>query len=198
MSDYFLIENSICLRAIHWNDRRFFLKWHNDPEIRKNIGGLIPFSEAEFKEACEMKERVNPPNIWFSICADGNVVGIAGIHQIKYIQRNAEVSILIGENIYRNKGFASDALKVLEKYSFYTLQMHRLYANVFSGNSPIIEVLAKCGWEREGLLRDAAFWNGKFRNVYIYSKINGSPVSDSESSECPVGIIVDLSTSSTS
>ncbi len=172
MKDYFFVDKDICLCPLHKEDKAVFLKWHNDSKIRNSIGGLIPFSEAEFLEACEMRERINPSSLWFSICDCGQIVGIVGIHQIKYIQRNAELSILIGEEENRKKGIATRIIKMIERYVFRDLQMHRLYANIFSDNKPSIRLVEKCGWEREGLLKDAAFWDGQYKNVIIFSKIN--------------------------
>lgn len=171
MNDFFFIDNDICLCPLHKKDKDVFLKWHNDSTIRNNIGGLIPFSETEFIEACEMRERINPSNLWFSIYACEQIVGIVGIHNIKYIQRNAELSILIGTEKNRKKGIATRIIKMMERYVFLDLQMHRLYAKIFSDNTPSIRLVEKCGWDREGLLRDAAFWNGQYRDVIIYSKI---------------------------
>ena len=172
MCDYFITEDNLSLRPIHKEDKNTFLKWHNDAELRKRIGGLVPFSEAEFKEACQMKERTNPPNIWFAICVSGRVVGISGLHQIKYLQRNAEVSIFIGEKSFRHRGIATKTIKMLEKYAFGSLQMHRIYAYVFVDNEPSVHLFYKCGWEKEGLLKDASYWNGKYRDVLLFSMID--------------------------
>ncbi len=171
MKNSFLVDNYICLCPLHKEDKDVFLKWYNDFTIRSCIGGLIPFSETEFMEACEMRERINPPGLWFSVHVCGQIVGIVGIHQIKYIQRNAELSILIGDEEHRKKGIATRIIKMIERYAFLDLQIHRLYANIFSDNTPSIRLVEKCGWDREGMLRDAAFWNGRFRDVVIYAKL---------------------------
>lgn len=172
MCDSFIIEDNLSLRPIHREDKNTFLKWHNDAELRKMIGGLVPFSEAEFIEVCQMKERTNPPNIWFAICVDGRVIGISGLHKIKYLQRNAEVSIFIGEKSFRNRGIATKTMKMLEDYAFGCLQMHRIYAYVFADNEPSVLFFNKCGWAKEGILKDASYWNGQYRDVLLFSMLN--------------------------
>ena len=171
MCNSFIFEGKTCLRPINNADKDIFIKWYNNIDIRKDIGGMIPFTEAEFMEACLMKQKINPPSIWFSVCVNGNVVGTAGLHQIKYIQRNSEISILIGEDKYRNKGIATSAIKLLNEYAFNNLQMHRLYACVFSDNKRSIGLFTKCGYKMEGTLKDAAYWNGVYRDVLIFGMV---------------------------
>ena len=171
MCDHFITGIEVSLRPIHSSDKYFFLKWYNDQDIRKNIGGIVPFSEGEFKAACEMIGKSAPSSLWFSISVDGHLVGISGLHQIRYLQRNAEISVLIGEAEFRNKGIATEVIGLLEKYSFDTLQLHRLYAHVFFDNPASIRLFEKCGWEQEGRLREAAFWDGRYRDVLVYGRV---------------------------
>ena len=168
----FISDGNISLRPIQEDDAGVFLQWHNDADIRRNIGGLIPFREREFLEAGRMMNMTNPSSIWFIVCVDGNPVGITGLHRIKYIQRNAELSILIGKKEYRNKGIAKSTIKMMEKYAFNSLQIHRLYAYVFADNKPSTWLFIKCGWVKEGILRDAAFWDGEYKDFLLFSRID--------------------------
>lgn len=168
----FISDGNISLRPLLEEDAGFFLQWHNDSKIRKSMGGLIPFTEREFREAGQMINLANPSSIWLVICVDGNPIGITGLHRIKYIQRNAELSILIGKMEYRNKGVAQSTVKMMEKYAFDSLQLHRLYSYVFADNKPSSRLFIKCGWVKEGLLRDAAFWDGEYRDFLLFSRID--------------------------
>lgn len=168
----FFTKDNIHLGLLNIEDKDTFLNWYNDPLIRENIGGMIPFSENEFLEAYQMKQRLNPPNLWFSIFLDKQLIGISGLHQIKYIQRNAEISILIGRQEFRGKNIASKVIDMMADYSFNYLQMHRLYAYVFSDNTPSMQLFLKLNWCKEGRLREAAYWNGKFRDIIVFGKLN--------------------------
>jgi len=44
------------------------------------------------------------------------------------------------------------------------------------GNTASERVLKKCGFEREGLLRDVHFYKGRFQDQYLYARINTSMV----------------------
>lgn len=172
MEKYFIRDGSIGLRSIREDDHEAFLCWHDDSSIREKIGGIFPFSNNTFRAICYSYNESYPSNIWFAVCDDDKLIGIAGLHDIKYIQRNAELAILIGEKKDRYKGKGSTILKLVEEYAFGTLNLHRLYAYVYGDNICALHFFEKCFWEREGILKDASFWNHCFRNVEIWAKLS--------------------------
>lgn len=172
MNNYFIIEDGIGLRSIQKEDRTAFLFWHNNSDMRDMIGGIFPFTENTFREICASGNENYPSDMWFAICVNNELAGIAGFHSIKYIQRNAELALFIGEQNNRNKGIGSKTLKLLEEYAFNTLNLHRLYVNVYSDNLIAHKFFQKNQWQEEGILREASYWKNCFRNVVIYAKLN--------------------------
>lgn len=172
IDNYFIRDGSIGLRSILKVDSEVFICWHNDSSMREKIGGIFPFSENTFKEICNSYNELYPADIWFAICDEDRLIGIAGLHNIKYIQKNAELAILIGEEKNRCKGMGSKILKMIEEYAFGTLNLHRLYAYVYDSNIFAIHFFEKCFWKKEGTLKEASFWNHRFRNVEIWAKLN--------------------------
>lgn len=172
MDNYFIRDGKIGLRSIREDDREAFLCWHDDSGIRKNIGGIFPFSENTFQAICRSYNEPYPSDVWFAVCDGDKLIGIAGLHSIKYIQRNAELAILIGEKQERNKGKGNMILKLVEKYAFGTLNLHRLYAYIYDDNLCALHFFEKCLWEREGIMKDASFWNHRFRNIEIWAKLS--------------------------
>ena len=130
----FLQKDDLILRAVSKDDGESFLKWHNDPLLRDVIGGSFPFTSHTFQEICNSAKADAPPNIWFSIVIGNNLIGIAGLHRIRYIQGNAEISLLIGDPNCRGKGFGLTALELLVDYAFSCLRLHRVYAQILSDN----------------------------------------------------------------
>ncbi|HIX59482.1 MAG TPA: GNAT family N-acetyltransferase [Candidatus Blautia gallistercoris] len=173
MRDYFLKQDAIGLRGIRKEDQETFLNWHNDSELREKIGGIFPFTEGMFEQICRGNMEDHPADVWFAICRNDRLIGIAGLHSIKYIQRNAELSLLIGNPEERRRGSGSLSLQLIEVYAFKTLQMHRLYARVYGDNQGAQRFLKKCHWRQEGILREASFWKNRFRDVEIWAKLEG-------------------------
>lgn len=170
MEAYFIYSGAIGLRHLNLEDGEAFLRWHNDYELRGCIGGIFPFGSNTFKEICQSGDEQYPYNVWFAVCESGRLIGIAGLHSIKYVQRNAELSILIGEKEDRRKGRGGTVLTLLEEYAFGMLGLHRLYALVYSDNYPAMDFFKKSGWEMEGILKEAAYWEHQFRNVAVWAK----------------------------
>ena len=110
MKDYFIERENIGLRPINVKDKYEFIKWHNDEDMRERIGGIFPFNEASFNEIVSLGFEEYPKNIWFSICRNKKLIGIAGLHNIKYVQKNAECAIFIGKGEERQQKNGSLAL----------------------------------------------------------------------------------------
>lgn len=170
----FLKGGRITLRSISPEDKKLFLIWHNDPEMRNDIGGVFPFTEHDYIAICNASGIEMPLNVWFAVCLDDSLIGIAGLHNIKYIQRNAEIALLIGDSKYRNKGYGTCILELLVGYAFHTLNLHRVYEIIFSENIPSIHLAEKCSFVREGILHEANYWNGVYRDVVLYARLNPS------------------------
>lgn len=172
MDGYFIRRDEIGLRCVMPEDGENFLRWHNDPVMRERIGGIFPIDRDTFRKICCSYGERKPSDIWFAISKKDELIGIAGLHSVKYIQRNAEVAILIGEEMHRQKGVGQEAMDLIVEYAFGTLAMHRLYALVYGDNIPAICFFDKCGWSREGVLKEASYWNYRFRDIVVWALIN--------------------------
>ena len=170
MSYYFIKKGNIGLRQICVDDKEKFLYWHNNAEMRRRIGGIFPFDETIFYKICSDSIGEQPSDIWFAICKEERLIGIAGLHSIKYIQRNAEVALLL-DFIEQNQGIGSTVLTMMEEYAFGELNLHRLYAFVYSDNQIAKKFFQTNEWNKEGELVDASYWNYQFRNVLIFAKL---------------------------
>lgn len=172
MDIYFIRHNEIGLRVIMPADGENFLRWHNDKATRERIGGIFPFNNELFRKICSSYGEQQPSDIWFAITKNDELVGIAGLHSVKYYQRNAEIAILIGEEGHRRKGVGREAIELIVEYAFGTLALHRLFALVYADNTPAIHFFNTIGWSKEGLLKEASYWNYGFRDIVVWAKIN--------------------------
>lgn len=79
---------------------------------------------------------------------------------------------------YTGKGYMREALSAFMEYAFNEMKIHRAEAYVRTGNLGSIRVLEECGFHREGTLRHAAYFEGTFRDLYLFSRLktDASPV----------------------
>lgn len=101
----------------------------------------------------------------------GKLAGGITLGNIRHgVSQSAHVGYWIGER-YAGRGLMTDAVKVLARFAFDTLRLHRIEAACIPGNVRSIRVLEKAGFRREGLLRSYIRINGFWQDHYLYARI---------------------------
>ena len=99
------------------------------------------------------------------------LVGVISMTPGRDVNRgSAEVGYFIGEQ-YWNKGYATEALKMLPTIARLNFGLIRLYATVFDFNQPSMRVLEKAGFTKEGILKSSAIKNGKVIDEHLYALV---------------------------
>ena len=92
---------------------------------------------------------------------DDRVVGDAGLWDIDTHHRRAHVGLaLLPEE--RQRGFGLDTVRVLCRYGFSILGLHRLQIETNATNAAMLATAQRAGFTVEGTLRDAAWVAGRF------------------------------------
>lgn len=74
---------------------------------------------------------------------------------------------------FRGRKLACDVVRVLCRYGFDILGLHRLQVDTLSDNLPMIRVAEQAGFQREGTLRRSAWVNGAFADEVILGLVAG-------------------------
>lgn len=107
--------------------------------------------------------------------ATGQLLGGITLGNIRLgVARSGHIGYWIGEK-YAGRGYMLDALELLAKHAFGTMQLHRIEAACIPGNRRSIRVLEKAGFTREGLLRSYLKINGGWQDHYLYALIADDP-----------------------
>lgn len=61
-----------------------------------------------------------------------------------------------------NRGYGTEAMQLAVAHGFTELKLHRIALEVYAFNPRAIRVYEKVGFQREGILRDALFWDGEY------------------------------------
>jgi ribosomal-protein-alanine N-acetyltransferase len=101
------------------------------------------------------------------------LIGAVGLEKINLEYSHAEIGYWIGVPFW-NKGFGTEAVKTVVAYGFFTLGLHRIYAQIMSNNPGSAKVLTKCGFSREGTLRDHVRKQEKFVDIEVYGILHES------------------------
>lgn len=70
---------------------------------------------------------------------------------------------------YWRKGIMTEALEIVIRFGFRTLKVNRLQALVMPGNEASAGLLDKLGFTEEGLLREFAFFKGRYQDLHCFS-----------------------------
>ncbi len=161
------------LRAIEKNDIDRFISWLNDPQVREGIAIFLPLSryeEEKWFETTMAKPATEHPMVIEIHSGDNWIpIGDCGFFEIDWRNRFGELGIFIGEKEYWNQGYGSEAVKLLLKHGFNTLNLNRIFLRVFEDNKRAIRAYEKTGFVHEGRLRSAQFKDGKYIDVLFMS-----------------------------
>ncbi len=171
----------IRFRAIDRNDLPTFLDWINDPEVRKGIGIYLPFSMADEEDWFEgmRKHPADEHNLAIEVhepAGEGGkeswkMIGSCGFFNLDGRIRSSEFGIMIGDKSYWNKGFGTEAVRLLVQHGFNTLNLNRIYLRVLENNPRAIRAYEKAGFKHEGRQRQAEFKDGKYVDLLVMSTL---------------------------
>jgi RimJ/RimL family protein N-acetyltransferase len=157
------------IRAIEKSDIAEIMKWINDPEVKSNLLMRYPVSQYQEERWIETALAAdNQRNKTFALeTKDGVYLGGIGLHKIDWENSNAEVGIVIGKKEYWNKGYGTDAMLAILDFGFNQMNLHRIYLRVFEFNQRGIRSYEKCGFQKEGVLRQDRYRQGRYYNTII-------------------------------
>jgi RimJ/RimL family protein N-acetyltransferase len=85
--------------------------------------------------------------------ADDRLIGFIGLSGFDWAARSAWVAIGIGERAYWGQGLGSEAMRLMQRYAFESLNLNRINLTVFGYNQRAIRSYVKCGFQEEGRAR---------------------------------------------
>ena len=169
-----LKDGKVRLRPLRYADREILANLANNKKIWNNVRDMFPhpYTLAEADKFLDMV-KLQEPLITFAIEYEFQFCGVIGMVLQKDVYRkSAEIGYWIGEPFW-GKGITTKALSLATQYAFETLELERLFANIFEGNEASKKVLEKCGFQLEGIGRKAVFKNNRFLDEWRYGKLKG-------------------------
>jgi RimJ/RimL family protein N-acetyltransferase len=162
----------VYLRPAEHADLPRFVRWFADAETSRGLLLRAPFSEAmEEQWFADMVGRQGKTDYHFVICrlTDDEPIGTAGLHDLDFVNGNAEFGISIGEKSEWNQGYGTDALHAICDFGFGELRLHRIELEVYAPNARARRSYEKAGFVLEGTLRQRHYTEGQYEDVLIMS-----------------------------
>ncbi len=95
-------------------------------------------------------------------------IGNISLQEIDLLNREAEIAFLFGEKEYWNKGYATEAAKMMINHAFNELGLNRIYFGTADSNIGMQRVGEKLKFCKSGVRREALFKNGIYHDIYDY------------------------------
>ena len=167
------MEKTVFFRAFEEEDAELIYKWMNDHELKKLSTGMNRFMcKDEALDWVKARMRHQDYRVFWAICAKdtGKMIGYASLTDIHYINRSANFSgIVIGDKNYQDGLAWIESYLFVYEYVFERLNLNRIYGRAIDEHPSTILMRSVMFSTTEGVLRQAAFKNGRYYDVSISS-----------------------------
>ena len=171
------------LRAIEREDLLTFVRWFNDPEVRRYLEMYLPMSKAQEEAWFEAYLKDDTSRNFAIETEKGELIGNIGLRDLDWKNRLASLGFVIAEKEYWGGGYGTDAVTALVDFAFNEMNLHRIYLSVFEFNDRAIRCYEKCGFRQEGRAREALFRDGKYHDHLLMAILRQEFVDEDPSTE---------------
>lgn len=172
----------VTLRDVRDDDAPYFVRWAADAEFAWYQWGRAAGRFPDEASARTFFARFVPPDGRLLVIEHlggeaasahaggfaprGRPIGFANYRDLRPKPRSAEIGIGIGEKALWGKHLGREALQLFMRHLLDDLGLHRLTLHVHAENDRAVASYKACGFEVEGVLRDAVMTD---RGTYIDS-----------------------------
>ena len=136
-----------------------FTEQKNKKHTRKNIGLFLKKTNEDiFSEI-------------YGIFYEKNLIGTIKIGNINKIHKTAEISYIIGNKKFWNKGIATFVVKKICDYIFGKLKLKKIIAGTYSVAISSQKILIKNGFKLEGILKKQILFKNKRIDLHFYGRL---------------------------
>ncbi|MHB0864222.1 GNAT family N-acetyltransferase [Paenibacillus sp. SEL3] len=164
-----IIGKRVVLREYRQEDIPDIRKWVNDPEITRGLSDVFiyPHSQVNSESFVQMMIDGNPEIKGFVIAHKDTLdyIGQLDLFKINWVNRHATLGIVIGRDGDLGKGYGREAIRLLQKFAFHTLNLHRLELEVYAFNERAHRCYLASGFKEEGRLREKLFREGRYYDI---------------------------------
>jgi len=180
-----VVGESVALGPLRRDLIPTYARWVNDLETLRLFGGHRPTTlDGEtkwYEEASAAQDSVH-----FTIYAlpEPRPVGATSLEGIDHRNRTATFGILIGEPEDRNRGYGTEATRLILRYAFGALGLHNVMLTVFEFNPAGIRAYEKVGFREFGRRRRCQMADGRLWDL-VYMEALSDEFGEGESPDGP-------------
>ncbi len=172
-------RGNIRIRAMERRDLEIVQKWRNNSYFRQFFR---EHRELTMDHKVSWFEKMNHDDRFYMFVIESlneNVIGVAGLTYIDWVNRHADVHFYIGkDNEWIDKKFSPNAIHALLEYGFKTINMNKLWAEVYEIDDKKLKFYGDLGFKIDASLREHYYHNGKYVTSHILSLLKSEYVDE--------------------
>ena len=150
-----------------------YREWVNHEEFARLLGRSKPVCQGQHEAWYRsITQSTNCEVFAVKTLQGGQYLGNVWLHNIHWVNRNAELRILLGAVEARGRGYGTAACKLLLRFAFEKLGLQKVYLYVSSVNPRASRAFEKSGFQVEGVLEQEFFVDGQFIDVTRMAALN--------------------------
>lgn len=163
----------IRFRRAEKDDLPLFMEWINDPDVIAGLTIYLPMAmweEEEWFAGLSKRPQAERPMTVDIPDGDGwRAIGNVSVFNMDAVSRSAEVGIMLGDTSIWHQGYGTEAMRLLLKHGFETLNLNRIQLHVDEANQWAVRLYEKIGFIHEGRKRQALYKNGQYQDIIVMS-----------------------------
>jgi RimJ/RimL family protein N-acetyltransferase len=173
----FLSKGAFSLVPIRLEDKMKIMQWRNEQiyHLRQEKPLTVEDQNNYFNNVVsKLFEQEQPNQILFSLLENGDCIGYGGLVHINWKDRNAEISFIMQTSLEERRfdEIWSNYLSLLVQVAFNELKLHKIFTYAFDVRPNLYSIFLKSDFYEEVRLKEHCFFDNKFIDVVIHSKIN--------------------------
>ncbi|MFS2112610.1 GNAT family N-acetyltransferase [Herbaspirillum frisingense] len=163
--------HKVGLRAIEEQDLDQLLAWRNRPELRRYFREYRELNHHQQQLWFNSKVNNDPGTRMFSIVelGSGRLLGACGLCYIDWVNRSADFSIYLGaDELYIDEVLAIDAARVMIRYAYDELALHRLWSEIYDFDEPKKAFFKTLGFQLDGRHRQTHWAEGAWHDSLFF------------------------------
>ena len=161
-------KSKIQLKKITKSDLKLLIEWRNSNKIfLYNTQYFLLNLKMQMEWFNSLQN--DSSRKMFMILHENVKIGICGLIDIDYKNKNANIAIIIGKTQLHTKGLGTMALSNLLNYGFKQIGLHRIGADVIEYNKTSIRLFEKSKFKIDAIQRDVIWRNNRWWNMYSMS-----------------------------
>ena len=157
-----LIGKNIYLAPKNIEDAEKYVEWLNDFRTTDYLGKSGKIMTLENEKEYLTKAMDDEATLDIVTLAEDKLIGTVGLESIDHLNRTGTLGIFIGDVEQREKGYGTEAIKLILDYGFNYLNLNNIKLDVVEFNNRAIGCYKKCGFKECGRRRKSEFIDGKY------------------------------------